>query len=700
MRPPLFRRALLAALTSLPLLMPPMGLLLAGPAAAAAPPPAEAYARLPQLESPTLSPDGKSFAAVMNRGDEAIVVVRDIDSSEPLRAVMKTDNREQRFAWLHWVNQQRLVMSLHFAGKRGGVETTETRLVAVDRDGTHVQTLAQPTAFAAAWAYAQIQDRVVDWLPEDGHHILLQSPVDGSDVSPAVYRVNVDTGARELAHGRRHGVRQWMTDGTHRVRLGVRQIGTQVDVLISDPAGENWRTAWTYELFSADSVEPLGFGADVNQLFVLADHRGRRALFEVDLRDASLPRKLLLAREDGDVSGSLVRQALTRKPVGLRGAEAGEAAASYWDADTQALVRAIDAALPGRYNRLLQFSGDGSRYLLYSSGNGQTPQFMVGDRRNHSMSVLGRQYPDLAPGSVARKQALTVTARDGLKLPAFLTLPVGASLQEPAQQLPLVLLPHGGPISRDGLDFDPLSSFLASRGYAVLQVNFRGSAGLGFERVNAGLKRWGLEMQDDLTDAVQWAVQRGIADPARVCIVGGSYGGYAALMGGAKTPDLFRCVVSLAGVSDLIAMANFRAHFVNGADVFSKQVGSAWDDRQQLKDTSPRRLAANFKAPVLLLHGSDDRVVPYEQSVEMADALKDAGKPVRLVKLEGGDHDLSFQSHRLQFYRELEDFLAANLGPAAASTAQGSLGSQAAAGAVPGPVGVPAAANAAAARVQ
>jgi dipeptidyl aminopeptidase/acylaminoacyl peptidase len=163
---------------------------------------------------------------------------------------------------------------------------------------------------------------------------------------------------------------------------------------------------------------------------------------------------------------------------------------------------------------------------------------------------------------------------------------------------------------------------------------------------------------------VHWAVQRGTADPARVCIVGASYGGYAALMGGAKTPELYRCVVSLAGVSDLIALANFKAHYVNGADVFSKQVGSTWDDRQQLKDTSPRRLAAQFKAPVLLLHGSDDRLVPFEQSQDMADALKGAGKRVSLVKLEGGDHSLSFQSHRVQFYRELEGFLAANLGPA------------------------------------
>jgi dipeptidyl aminopeptidase/acylaminoacyl peptidase len=168
-------------------------------------------------------------------------------------------------------------------------------------------------------------------------------------------------------------------------------------------------------------------------------------------------------------------------------------------------------------------------------------------------------------------------------------------------------------------------------------------------------------MQDDLSDAVKWLAERGVADPARVCIVGGSYGGYAALMGGAKTPELYRCVVSFAGVSDLIDLGAYEAQFVEGRAVYSEQVGSLWSDRSQLKATSPSRLAEQFKAPVLLLHGTLDRSVPCEQSETMADALKSAGKPFKLVRQEGGDHHLSSQPQRTEFYRELEVFLAQHL---------------------------------------
>ena len=645
------------------------------PAPVAPPVPVEAYARLPQMERATLSPDGLHFAAVMNRGDSAIVVTRSVDGSAPMRAVMKTDNREQRFAWVRWVNNQRLIISVHYAARRGSVDTTESRLVAVDLDASKVVNLVQPAAFANARTYAQIQDRVIDWLPEDGHHILLLASMENRDLSPAVYRVDVDTGTRELVQGPRHHVLNWLTDANHRVRLGVRQLGTQMEVLVCDPNGENWRTAWRYELFDRSAVEPLGFGTDPQLLYVLAEAQGRRALHTVDLRDPSLALKPKLADGRRDLGGPLMRDPVSGEPVGLSGTTVDNLARHFWQPQAQALARAIDAALPGRYNRIVQFSADGSRYLLHTSGNGVPGQWLVGYRESSAdqgkLTPLGREYPELADLVLPRKQAVEITVRDGWKVPGFLTLPVvgagsgaDATVGRPADKLPTVILPHGGPISRDTADFDPWSSFLASRGYAVLQVNFRGSSGLGFDFRNAGLKRWGLEMQDDLTDALQWLVQRGTADPARVCIVGGSYGGYAALMGGAKTPDLFRCVVSVAGVSDLIDLGMHQANYVNGGDVFSKQVGSTWDDRTQLKETSPGRLAANFKAPVLLVHGTDDRSVPYAQSADMADALKSAGKPVKLVKLEGGDHSLTFQSHRVQFYSELESFLAANLGPA------------------------------------
>ena len=528
--------------------------------------------------------------------------------------------------------------------------------MAVDRDGGHLINLVEPNAFTAA---AQLQDQVVDWLPGDGHHILLQAPVDRSDVSPAVWRVDVDTGRREIVHGRSFRINRWITDASHRVRVGVRQAGTEVEVTLCDPDGEHWRTGWKYQVFSREAVMPLGFGDDPQVLYVSADHGGRQAVYEVDLRDPALPRKLLLDANDEDLQGGLLVDPASRRAIGIRAGRLGNAATSFWDPAGRSLAQAIDQALPERFNRILQFSADGSRYLLYSSGNGAAGRFLVGDRKAGKMSLLSAQYPQLPAQSAVRKQRFTVPARDGLALPVYLTLPAGVD----ARNLPTVVLPHGGPISQDDLDFDPLTQFLADRGYAVLQVNFRGSGGQGYEHLAAGLQRWGLEMQDDLEDALRWSVQRGTSDGSHVCIVGGSYGGYAALMGGAKTPGLYRCVASLAGISDLQAMALFRGKYVNGREMFERQVGSTWSDRERLNETSPRVLAAKFQAPVLLLHGTQDRVVPYEQSEFMAQALTAAGKPVRLVKLEDGDHNLSVAANRLQFYEELEKFLGENLAP-------------------------------------
>jgi dipeptidyl aminopeptidase/acylaminoacyl peptidase len=401
-------------------------------------------------------------------------------------------------------------------------------------------------------------------------------------------------------------------------------------------------------------------------LYVRADHEGRHAVFEVDLADPALPRRLLLANKRFDVDGSLMHSPTTRDAIGLLTDTLGDAAASFWDPDTKGLLTAIDQALPERFNHLLQFSADGRRYLLHSSGNGVPGQYLVGLRDKGTLSLLAETYPALADRPLPRKRGFTVTGRDGTRLPVLLTLPVG---REPSK-LPLVLLPHGGPISVDGGEFDPWVQFLADRGYAVLQVNFRGSSGLGHAHMSAGLKRWGLEMQNDLSDAVRWAIERGTVDPARVCVVGASYGGYAALMGGATTPELYRCVVSFAGVSDLLDLASYQSQYVNGSEVFAQQVGSSWSDRDQLKATSPRRLAAQFKAPVLLIHGTLDRSVPFEQSEGMADALERSGKPVRFIKQKDGNHHLSNQAHRTQFFQELEAFLAEHLGSEPAATPQ------------------------------
>jgi pimeloyl-ACP methyl ester carboxylesterase len=505
---------------------------------------------------------------------------------------------------------------------------------------------------------SQIQDQVIDWLPEDGQYVLLQMPEPG-DAAASVYKVNVDTGSRSSIKGAERNIRAWLTDAKHRVRVGVRNNDGDYEIRACDLDGKNWRTLWAFSGLK-DAVWPLGFGLDPQELYVHANHEGRMAVFSVRLDEPGLPRRLRLANPRFDVEGQLVHSPATGEVLGVRGGDGGnddDPRAELWEPNWRAQARAIDQGLPRRENSLLDISRDEQRYVVYSSGNGVPGQYYIGDRRTGELALLGETYPELEVDRLVGKHSVKIQARDGLALNSYLTLPAGRRLADKGPALPLVLLPHGGPASRDDADFDPWTEFLADRGYAVVQVNFRGSDGYGHEFKSAGLKRWGLEMQDDLTDAVLWAAQQGVADKDRVCIVGASYGGYAALMGVVKTPELYRCAVSFAGVSDLPDLIEYESNYVGGREAAERTIGRAWGDREQLRATSPARQAERIRVPVLLVHGTADRSVPVDQSRDMAKALKRSGKPYRYIEQEGGDHHLSQYAHRLEFFKALEAFL-------------------------------------------
>lgn len=623
---------------------------------AAAALPTEAFGKVPAVEDVTLSPDGTRFAAVINSSKGTFVAVRPVDGSEPFKVLMKADDARFHFRWIHWANDDRLLLSLQIASERYGTPTIETRLFSLARDGSSAVDLAG--SHGTGWAGTQVQDRVIDWMPDDGHHVLMAMN-DGDDPLPSVFRVDIDNHRHEVVQIPRADTVQWMTDQAHRPRIAIRQVKEDTVVEFLDVDTGQWHEAWRFAGDSDKAVWPLGFGKDPNQLYVTAYHQDREATFVVDLKDPALTKRLLLSDPELDLTGDLVRDPVTDEVVGQWVPTEGDGGGiRFWASGFDGLLKGIDKALPSRRNEVIEFSRKGQRYLVRSEGNGVPPQYLVGDRRTGTLAMLADPYPDLPDHGLAKKQPFIVKARDGLELHALLTTPVG---REP-KALPLVVLPHGGPVSHDALDFDPMVAFLADRGYAVLQVNFRGSSGFGHALRQAGMKQWGLHMQDDITDAVKAVIANGTADAQRVCIVGGSYGGYAALMGAVKTPELYRCIVSFAGVSDLRELAEYERQYVGGIDAFEHTIGSVWDDSEQLRNTSPRRLADKVQAPVLLVHGELDRSVPIQQSELMESALKRAGKPVTFVRQPNGDHHLSTTAQRLEFFHLLEQFLARNLG--------------------------------------
>lgn len=633
-------------------------------AVVAAPPrlPLEAFG-VPMLSGLSLSPDGRQVVALINHGDGTALTRIEVAGGAS-KVLAATDNKTFRFNWARWVGQDHVLASVRFAAQRDLVETTESRLVSIRTDGSKVFNLTkaepQSGSMTGAVKTSQFQDRVIDWMPADGKHVLLEMPPPGT-LSAAVFQVDVATGARTLVQGPERDVRTWIADARHRVRVGIREDAGRYEIIARAPSGGDWRTLWRFTR-DEPAVWPLGFGLDEQELFVLAEHQGRDAVFAVRLDQPDLPRRLLLSDAKYDIVGQLIHSPRTGEALGLRNAgndDGDVSRAELWSDEWRKQVQAIDLALPKRVNRLLEISADEQRYLLYSSGNGMPGQYYLGDRGTGRLSLLGETYPDLPEEALAGKRAAHIRARDGLEMDAFLTLPKGHA----GGPLPLILMPHGGPQGRDDVDFDTWTEFLANRRYAVLQVNFRGSDGQGRAFAMAGLRRWGLEMQDDLTDAVEWAVEQGVADPARVCIVGGSYGGYAALMGLVKTPSLYRCGVSFAGVADLQDLIAYESRYAGGQQAVERQIGRYWGDRAQLRATSPALQADRIQAPVLLVHGTDDRVVPVAQSEDMAKALRRAGKRVRYIEQDGGDHSLSRNSHRLEFFKALEAFLEENLKP-------------------------------------
>lgn len=267
---------------------------------------------------------------------------------------------------------------------------------------------------------------------------------------------------------------------------------------------------------------------------------------------------------------------------------------------------------------------------------------------------MAKRYERLSPEMLAEKQRITYKARDGLEIEAYLTLPKNSKKKS---NLPTIIFPHGGPISHDGSGFDYWTQFFQNKGYAVLQMNFRGSSGYGFDFMREGIKNWGKAMQTDIEDGTKWMIEQGYSDQDNICIVGASYGGYAALMGAALTPDLYKCVVSFAGVSDLPKLVKSKWAYTS-YELAKEQFGT---DYRDMKKRSPYFLAEKITAPVLLIHGEKDRVVNIDQSKKMRKSLKLKDKDVKFVKLKDGTHFLNIQNNRLTTFREMDTFLSKHL---------------------------------------
>ncbi|MEL7312764.1 MAG: prolyl oligopeptidase family serine peptidase [Pseudomonadota bacterium] len=618
-------------------------------------PPADAYAHLPEFTDLEIAPGGRYLAARVNVRNVYRLVVLDLSTQPMSVAYGMSEDDKYHAAWFEWASEDRLLISIGFVGNRGfggQTETQERRLFSVKMGDGDLVPLFRPKRDEVP---LQFQDDIVSFLHDDPDHILVQySRTDPSE--PLVYQVNVAGMQRHRRIERpRRTVRDWSADHKGNVRIGRGLTSNRQRTLFFKPDGEKkWRD-FSHRVENADAVfRPVGFSEEPNVAYVISNHEVDPAgLYRFDI-EADAFGELIFNHDSVDIAGVNIDP----QTQGIRSINfVDKDVETVWFSDRQTEgLEGVQELFPDKSLTIHSISTDGRYYVLHVSGPQEPGQYLTFDSESRKAQLLPAQYPGVGAENIGQTIATEYEARDGLVIPAFVTLPVGVDSLEAAENLPFVIHPHGGPTARDLLQFSFDVQFWASRGYGVLQMNFRGSSGYGKAFELAGNRAWGQAMQDDITDGVNWLIESGIADPDRIAIAGGSYGGYAALMGVVKEPELFQCAISFAGVSDLPKLIQRERRFIDG-EYRTRFIGRLWGDRKMLAENSPAKRADEIRVPVLLLHGDRDTVVDIGQSELMAKRLKKNDVPHEYIVFEDGDHHLSMYPHRLEYLQATGQFL-------------------------------------------
>lgn len=610
---------------------------------ASAIPPVEAFATLPFIEAPKLSPDGTRIAAKMSiNGAQRFAIFSIIDSS---KAALVDPGIWNINDW-SWVNNDWLIATIGAMGPVEGENWYIRRTAGISVDGKKINILGSSTA-------AQGADDVL-WIAHDGSpHIrmAMQTSIyaDNEGFWPSVRDFDVTTGRSTQVQFSVATVMNWYADANGTVRYGIayNDDSRSYRLLYRESAGQPFRMVSKARGMDSDlGNTPALFLAEPGKALAYNDDDGFNALYTLDL--ATLKTGDRVFGVPGHDIGGIITDDTGARLIGVRYTDTR--ARTHWVDPALADIQAkLDASVGKRTANIVSWSKDFKVLLVHVGGADRPGGYYIFRLDEGVMHLLSEVNKALGLRAYAPVSTIRYKARDGLEIPAVLTL----LKNKAAKNLPLILMPHGGPAARDDESWDWWAQFLASRGYAVLQPNYRGSTGYGSDFERKGRGQWGLAMQDDLIDAVKWAADNGLADPKRVCIVGGSYGGYAAFRAAQRDGGVYRCAVSYAGVTDMPAIVRYDSAFLNGGR--SKDYDRAM--APDLKGVSPINGAEQFSIPVLIMHGKKDTVVPVAQSRTMAARLKAAGKPYRYIEQPLGDHHFTRQDDRVQFLKELEAFL-------------------------------------------
>lgn len=593
-----------------------------------------------------LNDDGKTLGfmqpvSVDGAARRMNVFVQPLDGSTPVGEPRRlTAETARDISIYYWKGSHRILYTKDFGGDEN------FHVVAVDVKSGRVTDLTPGD---------KVRAELLDDLPDDPHHILVSHNRRNAEVFD-VYRIDLRTGREQRVAKNPGDIVGWTTDHAGRVRGATRTDGLNTVLLYRDNERAAFKPIITTDYKT--EVDIAVFTAD-NKKFYAISNRGRdkKALVLIDPKKPDVE-TLVFSHPDVDVGGlswSRLRQKITELTY-----VTDKSRRVYFDAATEQRYRQIEAKVPGMEVNVQSATRSEDKFIVAASSDRTPGSRYIFDVKTDSLSKLADINPKISEDDMAPMQAVSYQSRDGLTLHGYLTLPLGRA----PKNLPCVINPHGGPWARDEWGYNPEVQFLANRGYCVLQMNFRGSTGYGRQFWEASFGQWGLKMQDDITDGVQWLISQGFADPKRIAIYGASYGGYATLAGVAFTPDLYAAAVNYVGVSNLFTFMNtIPPYWRPQLPKFYDMVGHPEKDKERLTRTSPALNADKIKTPLLVVQGARDPRVNKAESDQMVQALRARGVEVPYLLKDNEGHGFHNEENQFEFYETMASFLAKHLKP-------------------------------------
>lgn len=587
-----------------------------------------------------ISPDGRHISFVAPYKDRMNIFVRPTDGGEELQITAET---ERSIAGYMWADNERLLFMKDTAGDEN------YRLYGVNLDGTDLRCYTD---------FPGVRTSIIDDLEDVPHQILIGMNQRNPEVFDP-YRLDLQTGELTQLAENPGNWQGWMTDHNGCLRAVTAIVdGVNTQILYRDNDTEDFRPVLTTNF--KEEVAFLDFTAD-NSLVYAATNLGRDKIALVLMDPATCAEKeFLFEHPKYDVSGiAYSRRRGKLLTVFCSGHK--DPVRHYFDSDEKALRNRIKAHFPHHKVGVADTDKAEENLLLYVGSDRTRGAYYFYNVQEDKPRLLAETAPWLREEDLVEMHPVCYTTRDGLEIEAYLSLPHGYT-PDTAKSLPTIINPHGGPWARDKWGFSSETQFLCNRGYAVFQMNFRGSTGYGRRFLEAGYKQWGRAMQDDITDGVEWLKARGISDPKRIAIYGGSYGGYATLAGITYTPHLYACAIDYVGVSNLLTfMQTIPPYWKPMLEMMYEQVGDPVRDREMLEACSPALHADRIVAPLFIAQGANDPRVNKAESDQMVAALRARGVEVEYMVKENEGHGFHNQENRFDFYRAMERFLARHL---------------------------------------